>query len=1598
MLFTADADVLVSECGEGCTYSKATVSDPSIGVTITIGAGVFLKVGLLNLTKASRLVLESTGHLEINEGSGTEAEVVMKDLSLLVYNGPSLFDLKNALFATGSGLVGKFRVCSRAEFKGNVTTQESLEVADDAEAALSDVVSDTFTVTSTGTIRASGVSRVKEVVNRGVATVIGTLSAAAFQSSGTVDISGSLNVLEGDFSGAVTGGGVLSAGPLSHVKLNGVLNSSAVFEGSAVADGPLEILKAVTVAGSGWLYGAGTVTNRGELSFESGAKFTDLTLLLNSGVASIQSPSQLNGVAIDNSGTLRISNANSGGAASSTKPWKNSGVVELGGTLGGLEGFTLENNGVLQVASSCSGTVFGRVVNAGAINVTSSSAVAIRDLELNCSASVYGEGSKVAVGNLVVRENCLDAVVVPWDVTLSESTTVAEGSRLVVTGSATVKGAVEGAGKAFFQGKQTIISGENVLVDLPETHFKSGSVVIGSRNMQCSQGKVVFDSCAVAMSDGAGIAGEAQVVYKNVTLGGSSSMAEPSYINASTLVQGSTIKLNVMESLTFGGSKGCTFEDSTIEVNIGAVLLFHGPKECTFRGGMVYKSTGHMYFNKTTVYAEDAAAAITTKPNVYFQSSTVYSAAWVFESAGLGVSDTALRGSYNLKHSDTGLITDSRLVNATVNITRGTTEIRGELAMEESTVNNNGNALCAGCTIRSSEVLGRGASVLRNDNGMKFAGMSLVRVSAENNFQMSVLSSSSVTFESAYEQSPDASIALEDGSRVNFTGTKTALLGSISGNGAVDVQQLNATLGLTLSGGAKLTCGYHTKVTVAGNTVVRSGSEMTFKSSAPVAIDTVLDVEGKASFCSETQCTAAAHITCSNGGSLAFLESVEVTKCPLSVSGSVTISNGKALTVGGGVRIEIESSGKMAVQPAASFTTRDAGHALENKGTVELSCSSSVSGLKNVNTVKVLPCDSSVTGAKEVVLSRGVSEGTITVDSGASLSVNSGFESSGAIAGAGEVCFAEGSAVCGTVSSENTTFVGNTDSCGPTTFEKAKFKQGSSLSAKSLQSGEVIFGTLEVAQSAAASLALLENVVVRGVLTVSSGSSLVLKDSKVALPEGASGDLRGAMLNGTGALTVNGELALGGTVIDAELNCGSTGTLVVHSAASMSNGGVCSGTVRLQSNALLTLDKYTLNSAKVTGAGTLTLHGACTLRGDSSSDNGVAVSVESTADLEIDGSLSVQGNLRLVGGGSRLAGGVLVGRGSTVIEGTGYNLVGFVFENYGRAEWAGAQFASASSESSFVNAGVFSVTSLAGTAPATSALALLENKAEGQWAVSIGDGEARYFPCEVKNYGSLSLEKGNFGISGKYTSYAGSLLNFTGGNIIASSSGGSVSGTIVGSGKAVYEGSSWFRLEAGSVLSPGSENSDSGELWFVGTGARSGFSFQGQYTADINDYKSVDVVHVEGASCLFSKLTINATFAPGFTPKVGDIFVVFTSSTETIKGSLKEVNYRGIDPLAVTHHQNNNSVTIEVIGCPFGTKDNVKNCVHCQPGEYFKGDTQKCLPCAKGSYSDKPDATECTLCPEGTASSEVGASSCSPCGVGYFANGTGLDVCFACPM
>ena len=160
----------------------------------------------------------------------------------------------------------------------------------------------------------------------------------------------------------------------------------------------------------------------------------------------------------------------------------------------------------------------------------------------------------------------------------------------------------------------------------------------------------------------------------------------------------------------------------------------------------------------------------------------------------------------------------------------------------------------------------------------------------------------------------------------------------------------------------------------------------------------------------------------------------------------------------------------------------------------------------------------------------------------------------------------------------------------------------------------------------------------------------------------------------------------------------------------------------------------------------------------------------------------------------------------------------------------------------------------------------------------------------------------------------------------------------------------------------------------------------------------MDVVHVEGASCLFSKLTINATFAPGFTPKVGDIFVVFTSSTETIKGSLKEVNYRGIDPLAVTHHQNNNSVTIEVIGCPFGTKDNVKNCVHCQPGEYFKGDTQKCLPCAKGSYSDKPDATECTLCPEGTASSEVGASSCSPCGVGYFANGTGLDVCFACPM
>lgn len=1591
-------------------YGRALVSEGSVvkeavndeAMNVTEGARIELvtnnnELSISNDSAAGEVI--NNKRVLLSEGT-TISLLVNND----VFNASDIVNVgkianNNVINITGSPVLGELTNNADAYFHGSpviseLTNHKTLRIYGNASAGR--ITNEGTVVISRSTVAGGSggdlMCTVGEFVNNGAVSISYNLTVVTLNNYGVFSVEGALDIVSYAFFDTATGKanfGALNTYAGSEVHMMKALDALATFRGDVYIQESLDLAESVTVSDGGWIRGPGTVTNAGKLTLRPGAKITDIDLV-NAGEMTAQGPASLKGTGLDNRGSFAISDADKSSCEASSTSWKNSGTMLMEGVLTALAGVALDNTGDLHISSSDK-VDFDRVTNKGLLNITPGCLFSANTLEFVCDSSaplVAGENTAVSVADFVVSK-CAE-LTIPWTMTFASSITLLEGSNLTVVGQASVKGAIQGEGTAFFNGSQTALYGDDLVIGGPDVYFSSSKVLINTARLQCNGKKTVFSNCTATFVDEVSIVGEGQVVYRNATL---NTVDEyPKYINASVLVQGSSIILDKFESITFGGRSDCVLEDTEIQIKVASNLAFYGPKTCYFMGNMRYSNRGLIGFHEVTVVVEDET--ITTQPNILFQSSRVEALDWVFESATFTMNETVLHGNFVMNNQNRAYIADSKFVNSTIDNAGFEIELTGTVELENTTLSNSYGVIFSGCVVEEPQGSG---SALSNPQYFFLSGASTVSVATTNSFCVKAYSRSSTAFSGVFEQHAGGQTVLEDGSQVNFTGPYTHLLGTVTGNGVVNVLGNESDFGFTLSSFSRLVCGGNAHARVTETTTIESYAQITFQSENPALLYAELNVDGEAFFRSEVQCpNEAGSVRCGNSCTLHVAEEAEFKKCPVTVAGVLELGEGSSLVSDNGTLVRIEPQGKMVVPYSASLVKEDSDSAIENNGLIELHCSSSSAGIRNLNAINVLPCTTQQQGTDAAVLSHGTSEASITVNAGATLCIRDGFESKGSLAGAGTILLGDGGSVCGTVSALDVVVAGSAAICGPASLAKVRFedRNGSLRSGGSQDAGARI-GTLEARPSGMVTIYNLSSVVVEETLDISN-AYLKIDQSELVLSADAAGNATNAELVGAGTLVVEGAFHMAGTSVNTELRCGEYGTLYVHADSAMPYGGVCNGTVELVGGSTVTLGNYTMHSSRAVGCGKLSLQGKCFVYGCSTTGTDVDVVLDELSYVTVGDNLTVLGKLSANGG--TLRSGTVINRGEVAIDGSTCEFTPAKLENYETVKWVNVG-ATERSDTVFSNSGLVSILSIAATEASLDNCVTLENTEAGRTVISTSSAEPRYFPGTITNHGELALEGGTTSVSVSFTNGANGILNFSGGNIVVNRAS-SIEGRIVGSGTMANKDQYQLRFGASTVLSPGKARGDVGELRFSGAGTRSGYIFKGRYDADIAGTASMDVVRVEDALLGLTSFTINVTFAEAFCPKVGDTFAILehVSSAGTIGGSVGAVSYYGIDALAVTHHKYEHNITIEVVGCPFGDRDSVKGCTHCQPGEYYDSAIEKCVGCGKGTYSDIEDAAECTPCPKGSAVGTTGAISCEQCRPGHSANETGLEACSPCEM
>ncbi|WP_026600982.1 autotransporter-associated beta strand repeat-containing protein [Methylomonas sp. 11b] len=990
----------------------------------------------------------------------------------------------------------------------------------------------------------------------------------------------------------------------------------------------------ITGAGNLVKSGAGTQVLSGSNSYSGNTTVAAGTLSID-GDANLGSDSatvSLSGgnLTITSAGTLDDNLAMSAGATIT-----NANAVTLSGNITGNNALTKAGAGELTLSGTnvlASSTVIG-----GTLTVADSTNLGAGAVTLN-GGSLTVTGSGVTVSN---------AVALTGAGTISNANTVALSGIVSGTGALTKAGAgtLTLSGDNTYSGATAVNDGTLVAAHNNALGTTAGSTTVASGAALGLQGGVTVAEAVSAAGTGISSAG---AIYN---------VSGTNILSGNVTLNGATILGVTSDQLTIGGNIGGGF--NITKAGAGALVLSgsNSYNNTSVSAGTLSLATDAnlgsgavTLVGGTTLIVTGATTidnALTLSGNATLDNSTAVTLSGAISGAGTTLTKSGA-GTLTLSSTSNSAATTTALTvtGGTLSVGTATTMVGGTLTLNGGslTITSAGNtfsnaiALLADATITNASAATLSGQLSGSAALTKAGAGTLTLSNTGNSSAASTLTVTAGTVSVASDSRLLGGAVTLNGGTLNLANAGTIdnaiVLGS--GNGTISVTNGTATLSGIISGTGSLTKTGGPALTLSGNnshsggTTIRgaNGVSITGSSTGAMNLGTgAVTVEG-----GSTLAITGTGTTVSNN--ITLLDDSDP-------STSATITNANAVTLSGIL------SGAEALNKAGA-------------GTLTLTATNTHTGAVTVS-------------AGGLTLEGGSSIGdssAVTVDSGATLTLNGGNETIGSLAGAGNVVLSYRLTAGG--DNTNTTFSGVISSTNTSGIDK--FGTGTlTLSGANTYTGSttVSAGTLALSGNSAIADASAVTVLNGGTLNVSGtetvgsiagAGAIALVGTLRAGGNNTSTEFSGAISGsgggsltkqGTGTLTLSGTNTYnGGTTISAgTVIAGSTGalaasgvdlaagtTLTFVASGSFGNYIALSGsaTINVGSGYAATLSN-TIDGAfnlTKTGTGALTVSGATTYSGTTTVSEGT---LYVTGSLGATSSLSVASGATLGGTGSIFA-------------------------------------------------------------------------------------------------------------------------------------------------------------------------------------------------------------------------------------------------------------------------------------------------------------------------------------------------------------------------
>jgi autotransporter-associated beta strand protein len=1089
--------------------------------------------------------------------------------------------------------------------------------------------------------------------------------------SGTNSYSGGTTV-SGANGISVTGSGNLGSGTVTlntTLKITGsnttVTNAIAINSDSAIISNASAVTLSGVVSGSHAVekQGGGTLTLGGANTHTGNWAVSAGTLTASSGAAIGDSSS----VTLSGSGTFRVSASETVGA--------------LTGNSTALTDVTIDNGMVLTATYGSDATMAGAIGGLGSFTKAGSGTLTLSGSNSYTGATTVNGGGLTIDGGLDVNS----------------AVTVGSGTTLTVGASALEIGSLAGAGTvAVASGKELTVGSSNASTEFSGGFSGAGSLTkMGSGTMTLSGTSSGSFSGTTEVREGTlSIAGDANLGTGAVTLNG----------GTLTVTGAGTID----NAMTLGTSDGTV--NTAVAVTLSGVI--GGSGNLTKAGsGTLTLSGSNSYSGSTTVSAGTVSiaadgnlgsGAVTLAAGSKLQvtgATTIDNAvaltgsAEVQTDAAVTISGNITGNTRTLTKSGSGTLTLSGTNNSSGSGVSGITVSAGTLAVGASTNLGQTTLTLDGGTLASTAVFSSGTGVTLGSSG------GTVDVSA-----------GSITLSGTVSGTGGLSITSTNaGNVLGLSGTNSYSGGTTLGSGILEFGS-DAAAGtgtLTVNGG-KLRGSGSTARTIANNLVL--GGTMTMSGSAALTFTGTVDLGSATRTINNTitesltlnGAVSNGSLTVANSGTGALVLGGTNSMTGITVS-SGTLSIADAASLGSGTTTL--SGGTLSITGATTIANDIAlssGSTISNSAAATLSGVLSGSGTLTKSGAGTLTLSGTNTHTGDVTVSAGTlaaaggsaigDTSAVTVSSGATLSLGSGNETIGSLAGAGNVVLSyrltaggnnSDTTFSGIISSTNTSGLTKTGT-GTLTLSGANTYTGSTTVSAG---GLTLSGGSAIADS--------------NTVTVASGATLTLGATEVI------GSLAGAGTVSIGANTLyaggnNTSTSFSGTFSGSgNFYKLGTGTLTLSGTNSSSFTGSMTvrdgGTLSVAGDANLGAGTVTLNG------GTLTVTGADTI--DNVFDTGVnGATIDTGVAVTLSGAIGGSDGLTKTGTGtltlsgtSTYAGATTVSAGTLLVTGALGGTSGVTVSSGATLGGTGSIFASGSANTLTINSGATLAPGVAGT-------------------------------------------------------------------------------------------------------------------------------------------------------------------------------------------------------------------------------------------------------------------------------------------------------------